>query len=309
MTNSGYSFDANGSQTAAPGIFSSAGYNLLDQTSTITPTGHAALSLSYQGLAQAHRVGAGAITYANDQLGLNEETGSPETEYIRDNSGVILGERINTSHYYFLFDGLGSVTAATDSTGTIVRTFAYDPYGNTTSSTGTIYEPIRYAGGYLDTHPDGNGPSLYKFGQRYYDPTSGRWTQPDPLNNPLALHGWNGYDYAGDDPINSIDPSGMGAVSPCVSIKYRETHRQCLHRNGNCKVGKALVGIGVVGVGSLIGVLHIVAGASEIAGGAAEGGVGEIVAGPIGAAEVIKGGGFIASSVTVGGYLIHQSHC
>jgi RHS repeat-associated protein len=102
----------------------------------------------------------------------------------------------------------GSIAAVTDSTGAVVSTYEYDPYGNSTGTTGTLYEPFRYAGGYWDATTIGHA-ALYKFGERYYDPSIGRWTQPDPVNNPLDLKGWNGYDYAGDNPINMIDPSGL----------------------------------------------------------------------------------------------------
>ena len=54
----------------------------------------------------------------------------------------------------------------------------------------------------------------YKVGARYYDPDSSRWTQRDPLDNSLALRGWNRYIYAGDDPVNAIDPSGMTPWAP-----------------------------------------------------------------------------------------------
>jgi RHS repeat-associated protein len=62
---------------------------------------------------------------------------------------------------------------------------------------------VRYAGYYFDYQT-----SLYKVGQRYYDPALGRWTQPDPLDQPLDQRGWNPYTYAGNDPIDFTDPSG-----------------------------------------------------------------------------------------------------
>jgi hypothetical protein len=50
---------------------------------------------------------------------------------------------------------------------------------------------------------------LYKFGTRYYDPTLGRWTQQDPVAGSLRdLNSANRYTYAGDDPVNAVDPSG-----------------------------------------------------------------------------------------------------
>lgn len=42
------------------------------------------------------------------------------------------------------------------------------------------------------------------FGARYYDPTLGRWTQQDPSGQDA-----NPYAYAGCNPINSADPSGL----------------------------------------------------------------------------------------------------
>jgi len=42
-----------------------------------------------------------------------------------------------------------------------------------------------------------------KLGARYYNPTTGRFTQPDPA----ALIG--GYAYAGDNPANATDPTGL----------------------------------------------------------------------------------------------------
>jgi len=92
----------------------------------------------------------------------------------------------------------------TDSNGTLVSTYQYDPYGNLTSSTGSVTNPWRFAGGYFDS-----STGLYKFGARYYDPTIGRWTQQDllrgSLSDPTSL---NRYVYAGDDPVNLVDPSG-----------------------------------------------------------------------------------------------------
>jgi RHS repeat-associated protein len=93
----------------------------------------------------------------------------------------------------------------------LVSTYQYDPYGNLTSSTGSVTNPWRFAGGYFDS-----STGLYKFGTRYYNPGFGRWSQQDPLrgqlNDPTLL---NRYLYAGDDPVNFTDPSGRDAFE-CV---------------------------------------------------------------------------------------------
>jgi len=61
---------------------------------------------------------------------------------------------------------------------------------------------MRYAGGY-------HGPGgLYHYGQRRYDPTTGRWTQPDPLDQTGDMRQDNRYAHGGCDPINATDLSG-----------------------------------------------------------------------------------------------------
>lgn len=90
----------------------------------------------------------------------------------------------------------------------MIASYAYDPYGNTTSSSGTGSSPFRYANYLFD-----NETQLYKVGARYLDPSVGRWTQRDPIDSPLDERGWNRYVYAGNDPINVIDPTGLVGCS------------------------------------------------------------------------------------------------
>ncbi|MFL5666458.1 MAG: RHS repeat-associated core domain-containing protein [Ktedonobacteraceae bacterium] len=62
--------------------------------------------------------------------------------------------------------------------------------------------PWKFAAGYLDS-----STGLYTFGERYYDPTLGRWTQLDSAGT--------GYVYANDNPVNEVDPSGRAAIGDC----------------------------------------------------------------------------------------------
>jgi len=57
-----------------------------------------------------------------------------------------------------------------------------------------------------------------------------------------------------------------------------------------------------------LGVLHIIAGAGEIGAGLLEDGFGAIVSGPLGASEIMKGGGFIAGGVAAGVTIV-STHC
>jgi RHS repeat-associated protein len=84
---------------------------------------------------------------------------------------------------------------------------------------------LRYIGGYQES------TNLYKMGARYYDATLGRFTQIDPSGQEKQQ-----YSYAGCNPINSADPTGLAP-------------------NG-CNVG--LLGIGL-GFGALWGVAGLIA--------------------------------------------------
>jgi len=124
------------------------------------------------------------------------------TYYARDNAGTLIGERIGGSSYYYLFDGLGSVVAVTGSAGTALDTYTYDPYGQVTpGGSNSVANPWQYTGGYRDA-----ATGLVKLGQRFDDPTLGRWTQRDPVPQ------GNRYIYAGDNSVNFTDPSGLFTI-------------------------------------------------------------------------------------------------
>ena len=83
-------------------------------------------------------------------------------------------------------------------------TYAYDPWGNTTTSTGALAttNPWHYASSYTDT-----ATGYLKLGARYYNPSIGRFSQPDPAQT------CGGYAYAGNNPTNFIDPpAGVHAL-------------------------------------------------------------------------------------------------
>jgi RHS repeat-associated protein len=106
--------------------------------------------------------------------------------------------------------------ALTNSSGTIsaVDSYKYDPFDGKVSAIGTVANPWRYVGQYLDTET-----GMYHMGARYYDPTIARFTQQDPqagqLARPLTL---NRYLYANDNPVNSCDPTGESSSSTGVCV-------------------------------------------------------------------------------------------
>jgi RHS repeat-associated protein len=196
-----YSWDNNGNLTADPSRTYT--YNTADQTVNIS-----GVTMSYAGLGQMERVTRGSDSYRYNALGigpgLEQDGGGVFTYYTRTPDGGLLGFRRSGTRYYYVVDGLGSVVAVTNSSGSVVNSYHYDPYGITLSSSEQVAQPYQFAGAYYDT-----ATGLYKLGARYYDPYIGRFTQRDPFPasayDPLS---YNRYVYVADNPVNYVDATG-----------------------------------------------------------------------------------------------------
>jgi RHS repeat-associated protein len=146
-----------------------------------------------------------------------------KTTFTRAADGSLVSQlKPDGTKEYFILDGHpGSVVALVDTsssktvaTGMVKARYRYDPYGNLTLQNGTSDTPWRFAGAWFDRFPGPATPAsaqkgLYKMGERYYDPRTGRWTQRDPIDQSDDLRGANRYSYSGDEPVNAADPSGL----------------------------------------------------------------------------------------------------
>ena len=107
----------------------------------------------------------------------------------------------------------GDIVSITDGTDTIQAQYSYDPWGTPTSYTGTMTQPLRYAGYYYDEET-----GLYYLKSRYYSPATGRFTTKDGYGyvryeDPKTL---NLYVYCGNNPVNFNDPTGSSWVTDAV---------------------------------------------------------------------------------------------
>lgn len=80
--------------------------------------------------------------------------------------------------YYPTYDGNGNISEYLDDTGAIQAHYRYDPFGNTTTATGTMANHFAYR---YSTKPWDDGVGGYYYGYRFYNPAFGRWLNRDPI--------------------------------------------------------------------------------------------------------------------------------
>ncbi|MEA4887592.1 MAG: RHS repeat-associated core domain-containing protein, partial [Bacteroides graminisolvens] len=110
----------------------------------------------------------------------------------------------NGTYYFYLTDHLGNNRVIASSSGSIVQSNHYYPFGMSfTEGSATSQQPYKYNGKELDTE---RGLNLYDYSARLMDPALGRFNMVDPLAK--ELYSWSPYVYCLDNPIKHIDPDG-----------------------------------------------------------------------------------------------------
>jgi len=195
----------------------SLGYDQQGNRTSVLPLTGAATTLGYD---QANRLTSTA-TYAYNGDGLrtaktvsgitttetwDTSTSIPTlltdgtTAYIYGPDGLPIEQVSASGTLYYHHDQLGSTRALTNSSGAVVASYTYDPYGNLKAQTGTVDTPLRWNGQYQDSES-----GLYYLRARYYDPATGQFLSRDPL---VAVTG-SAYGYAADNPLNVVDHLGL----------------------------------------------------------------------------------------------------
>ena len=249
-------YDAAGNRTsvAGPSGTTRATYNARDE---LTSWGGTTYTWAPNGTLAGAAGSAGATAFTYDDLGrlrsvklANRHT----ITYLVDAEGRRVGREVDGKLVAgYLYDPAGNVVAETDGTGAVVERFGYDDLGHIAlverggstyrvitdqvgsprlvldAQTGAIVDAISYdasgrimsetapgtipfafAGGLIDTDT-----GFVHLGARDLDTVTGRWTGPDPLL--FGAGDTNLYRYAGGDPVNATDSTGLGLTisGPC----------------------------------------------------------------------------------------------
>ena len=118
-----------------------------------------------------------------------------------------LSSTINNMTSFRHEDALGSLRFLTDGGQNVLGSSVFEAFGTAVGATGsTAGASFGWVGG-ADCQTDAD-TGLVLMGHRLYDSRLGRFLSQDPKGA-----GSNWYRYAGNDPLNKIDPSGLSAIN------------------------------------------------------------------------------------------------
>ncbi len=199
--------------------------------------------------------------------------------YMYDESGRMLGFRLDGAEYYYVRDYSGDVTGLINSRGELIGSYLYDPWGVLLETYLNTFEeetaewtdadraeymrvlnlnPIRYKSYYYDTET-----GFYYLRSRYYDPITTRFISPDTVDvltvSAASITDRNLYAYCDNNPIVRYDDGGelwhilagaiVGSATSLITsivdeaVNYAEMKTSSNESNWN--IGKAIARVAI----------------------------------------------------------------
>jgi RHS repeat-associated protein len=154
----------------------------------------------------------------------SDSAGTITAEYVYlNNQPLAKIEGANT--YYYHNDHLGTPQKMTDSSGTVVWSADYKPFGEATITVSTITSNLRFPGQYYDAET-----GLHQNGFRTYNPPRGGYNEADPIGltprgaqgglNPLFVYVYN-------NPNKYYDPTGLWPSGNLISRPTQTQDNRC----------------------------------------------------------------------------------
>jgi RHS repeat-associated protein len=245
-----YTYDAEGQRTSRmdrlTGATTRYTYNPSKQLISIQYPDGTSTSYTYDPLGRRLSVtSAGATTaYVYDGANTRLEYGSAGLTASYVGAGQVdrpLEMTRGASSYYYLQNFQGSVTALTDSSGSVAASYSYDAFGVPTTAAPSVTNPFTYTGREYDAKG-----GLYYNRARYYEPATGGFISQDPIAAGQR------YAYTSGDPVDSFDPSGGWGMSDLALLYTNITTKYAQHlKIAGCVL--SLLGAGIEIALDLIG--------------------------------------------------------
>lgn len=187
-------------------------YNALNQlTRTFTKNYKVSFTYDAEGLRTSKTVNGEKTIFVwdGDQVVMElSKGGTVQNRYIRGNDLVYADKGESTEKTYYVTDTHGNVVQLLDGTGSVIKTYEYDSFGNEVNQEKKDENPFRYCGEYYDKETE----EVY-LRARYYLPVVGRFITRDVYtgesDDPLSLHL---YIYCENDGVNYIDSTGNSPI-------------------------------------------------------------------------------------------------
>ena len=197
-------YDANGNLTADGSL----GYGWDSRNRLISLTGAATASFAYDatGRRTGKTINGTTTNFLYDGANAVQELagGTPSANLL---TGLGIDEVFSRTDSLgtrsFVTDAVGSTVALTDGSGVVKTSYAYEPYGNTTTTGEVNGSGSQYTG------RENDGTGLYYYRARYYSPGFGRFVAQDPIG---LAGGYNVYAYVDGDPVSFTDPLGEAGI-------------------------------------------------------------------------------------------------
>ncbi len=209
-----YAFDADGnliSQTEN-GVTTTYAYNIENRLIGVTnPTDTWIYTYDALGNRVASTQNGQTTRYVIDPTGLGnvaaEYDGSGNLIARYDHGYGLLSRNDGTDTAFYTFQAIGHTSELTGIGGTVLNSYAYDPFGVSLGKTETVANPFEYVGEF-GVMNEGNGLEFMR-GRNYVN-VDGRFCSMDPAGIAGGLHV---YTYASNSPASFMDPIGLRSFS------------------------------------------------------------------------------------------------
>lgn len=172
---------------------------------------------------------AATTLYMNNMvLRLDKATSTVAATRYYTHNGQTVAIRITTGVQFLAADHHGTAEEAIDANNQTLTQRRFTPFGQ---PRGASIGPWPGDKGFVGGTSDPTG--LTHLGARDYDPATGRFISVDPLADLSDPQTWNGYAYAGNNPVTDSDPSGLCspaagcATNPGLANGCGATYYQC----------------------------------------------------------------------------------